>query len=328
MFTPKGDVLDLPKDSTPVDFAFRVHTDLGLTTVGAKVNGVMVQLNTKLKNGDVVELITRSNAQPSLDWLEFVVSQHTRAKIRGYFRKRNRAESVQRGRDALDREARSRGLDPKTALREEVLDDISKNLRGCGSAEDVLARVGEGLASVQNVINRVVAIVRPKSETDEVEERIPTKAPTTISSGIDNVMLKRARCCMPLPEEDVVGYVTRGRGIMIHRRVCPNAVRLMETEPDRVSAVNWPADGNGYDVNMKIVTVNRQGLLMDITTIFAESKTSVVGARIKTLPNQTAEINISIEVRDVKELQAVLNKVSQYSDVISILRVFGRGAGR
>jgi GTP pyrophosphokinase len=129
---------------------------------------------------------------------------------------------------------------------------------------------------------------------------------------------------MPLPDEDVVGYVTRGRGIVIHRRVCPNAMWMIDNEPERTTALQWPPDGNKYPVNLRIVTVDRQGLLMDISTIFSEAKADVTAAKIRTLPNNTAEINISIAVRDIRNLQDVLNRVNQFSDVISILRVFGR----
>ncbi|MCH7905389.1 MAG: bifunctional (p)ppGpp synthetase/guanosine-3',5'-bis(diphosphate) 3'-pyrophosphohydrolase [Armatimonadetes bacterium] len=328
VFTPKGDVLDLPTGATPVDFAFRVHTQLGMTVVGAKVNGVMVQLSAKLQNGDVVELITRSNAQPSLDWLEFVTSQHARSKIRTHFRKLNKDVSIKRGKEAVQRELKSAGLDPKRALNDEVMAKVAEKIRGCKTGSDVFAKVGEGLTSVQNVFNKVRAIVDPKGDVKLDKKQLEDSQPTMITSGIDNIMLKRARCCMPLPEEDVVGYVTRGRGIMIHRRLCPNALRFANTEPERLTSLQWPADGDRYDVNLKIVTVNRHGLLMDISTILAESKTNVLGARIKTLPNHTAEINFTIDVRDVQELQDVMNKVGQYSDVISVLRVLGRIAKR
>ena len=324
VFTPKGDVLDLPKDSTPIDFAFRVHSQLGLTLVGAKVNGIMVSLNARLQNGDVVELITRSNAQPSLDWLQFAKSQHARSKIRAHFRKLNRAESEQRGRQAVEKELKGRGIDAKRALSDENLEQIAKKLKGCSAAADVFARVGEGMVSVQNVANKVQALVRPEEDRPFRTREFAAQQPTLISSGIDNVMLKRARCCTPLPEEDVVGYVTRGRGIMIHRRVCPNAMKMAESEPERMTALQWPADGSKYPVSLRIVTVNRQGLLMDISTIFSEAKTDVVAAKIKTLPNNTAEINITIAVKDISHLQDVMTSVGRYSDVISVLRVFGK----
>ncbi|HXH61589.1 MAG TPA: bifunctional (p)ppGpp synthetase/guanosine-3',5'-bis(diphosphate) 3'-pyrophosphohydrolase, partial [Fimbriimonadaceae bacterium] len=311
VFTPKGDVLDLPKDSTPIDFAFRVHSELGLKVVGAKVNGIMVPLNAKLQNGDVVEMITRQSGQPSLDWLEFVKSQNARSKLRSYFRKRNRAESEERGREALEKEMKSRGFDPKLVVNEEYLTKVSAKLRACSSAADVYARVGEGLVSVQNVANKITALLRAEEPEPLLQKATKPHQPTVITSGIDNVMLRRAKCCMPLPEEDVVGYVTRGRGIMIHRRVCPNALWMIESEPERVTPLQWPADGSKYPVNLRIVTVDRQGLLMDITTIFSEAKADVTAAKIRTLPNNTAEINVTIAVRDAKNLQDVMNKVNQ-----------------
>ena len=323
VFTPKGDVLDLPKDSTPIDFAFRVHSELGLHVVGAKVNGIMVPLSARLQNGDVVEMITRANAQPSLDWLEFVKSQHARSKIRYHFRRRNRTESEQSGKEALEKEMRSRGFDPKEVVNEEVVGKAADKLRQCTTAADVYARVGEGLVSVQNVANKLQALVRKETDSPLKSKPRGAEAPTVIT-GVDNVMLRRAKCCMPVPEEDVVGYVTRGRGIMIHRRVCPNALWMIENEPERMAALQWPADGNKYAVNLRIVTVDRQGLLMDISTIFSEAKADVTAAKIKTLTNNTAEINVTIAVRDMKNLQDVVGKVGQFSDVISVLRVFGK----
>lgn len=327
VFTPKGDVIDLPAGSTPVDFAFRVHSSLGLTLVGAKINGVMAPLPTLLKNGDVVELITRSNAQPSLDWLEFVRSAHARSKLRNYFRKRDKGEAASRGRAAIERELKTLGLEPREYLGEERLNQLSKEFRDCQDATDLLARVGDGLATVQSVVMRLRgAVTAPQApETIQVSKTREGK-PMLVTSGVDNVMLRRAKCCDPLPGDDVVGYITRGKGIMIHRKVCPNALNFLQTEPERLVPLDWPSDGSPYAVNIKIVTVNRQGLLMDITTIFGESKTNVSRANIRTLPNHTAELEVAIEVTDVAHLTQVMNKIANFSDVLSILRVFGRSA--
>jgi GTP pyrophosphokinase len=326
-FTPKGDVIDLPAGSTPVDFAFRVHSNLGLTLVGAKVNGSMAPLNTKLKNGDVVELITRSNAQPSLDWLEFVKSAHTRSKLRHYFRKRDKGDSAVRGRAALERELKTLGLEPREYLGEERLNQISKDFRDCRDGTDLLARVGQGLTTVQSVIVKLRGGAEQAQgrETIQVGKSREGKV-MLVTAGVDNVMLRRAKCCDPLPEDDVVGYITRGKGIMIHRRVCPNALNFLQTEPERLVPLDWPPDGSPYGVNIRIVTMNRQGLLMDIATVFGESKTNVSGARIRTLPNQTAELDMAIDVTDTGHLTQVMNKIANFSDVLSILRVFGRTA--
>jgi GTP diphosphokinase / guanosine-3',5'-bis(diphosphate) 3'-diphosphatase len=327
VFTPKGDVIDLPRGSTPVDFAFRVHSKLGLTLIGAKVNGMIVPLSTKFKNGDVVEVITRSNAQPSLDWLEFVRSAHTRNKLRAYFRKQSKDSDAARGKEALDKELRFLGLEPKAFLGEEKLNEVAKTMSGVENAQDVLAKVGTGLASVQSVINKLRGTVPEAPNTDKIElQRTKEGKVGLFTSGIDNVMVNRAKCCNPIPGDEVVGYVTRGRGIMIHRKVCPNAQNYMAHEPERLLHYDWPPDGHHYAVALKMVSVNRQGLLMDISTIFGESKTNVSAAKIKTLPNSTAEIEVTIDVTDTAHLQQVMTKISNFSDIISILRMFGRSA--
>lgn len=327
VFTPKGDVIDLPRGSTPVDFAFRVHTKLGMTLIGAKVNGMMVPLSTKLHNGDVVEVITRSNAQPSLDWLEFVKSAHTRNKLRAHFRKQSKDLDAARGRELLDKELRFLGLEPKAFLGEEKLNDVAKTMSGVENAQDVLAKVGTGLATVQSVIGKLRGTVVDAPNPDRIEtQRTKEGKVGLFTSGVDNVMVNRAKCCTPIPGDEVVGYVTRGRGIMIHRKVCPNAQNYMVHEPERLLFYDWPPDGQLYAVALKIVSVNRQGLLMDISTIFGESKTNVSAAKIKTLPNQTAEIEVTIDVTDIHHLQQIMTKISNFSDVISILRLFGRTA--
>jgi len=327
VFTPKGDVIDLPKDSTPIDFAFRVHTNVGLTMVGARVNGIMVPLNTKIHNGDVVEVITRSNASPSLDWMEFVRSAHARSKLRTYFRKRSRNESIARGRDALERELQKAGMDPKTYLGDERLEGIAPQIKDCTSAEDVLAKVGEGLTGVQNVIQRLRGDEKKTAPTIALtpSKELPVQI---VAGGIDNVMYRRAKCCSPLPGEEVIGYISRGRGVLIHSKICPNAIRMLSHEEERVVALQWPPDGKSYGSEIQIVSLNRQGLLMDVSTILGEAKINVSAARIRTLPNQTAEILVTVDVSDLAQLHTVMTKIGQYSDVISIRRMFGRSSSK
>lgn len=328
VLTPKGDVLDLPKDSTAVDFAFRVHTDVGLTTWGAKVNGVIVPLSTKLSNGDVVELLTRSNAQPSLDWLEFVQSSHARNKLRAHFRKQSKFVDAQRGKEALERELKAMKLDPKEWAGPDRIAAIATQFDGCENATDLLAKIGSGLVSGQSV-----AVKLRGSQSDASIEKVQTtrtregKFQLAIG-GVEDVAIRRAKCCDPIPGDELVGYVTRGRGIMIHRRVCPNALRFLTDEPERLMKLDWPSSEEVYGVTLKIVSVNRQGLLMDVSTIFGESKTNISAAKILTLPNHTAEIEVAIDVRDTVHLQLVMAKISNFTDVISISRAFGRTASK
>ena len=329
VFTPKGDVIDLPAGSTPVDFAFRVHSNLGLTVVGAKINGQIAPLPTQLSNGDVVELITRSNAQPSLDWLEFIKSAHARSKLRSYFRKRNKQENAQRGKDAIERELRAQGLDPKDFIGEENLKKVLKTMPDCENTTDVLAKVGEGLTTVQSVVVKLRGLIpQPGPSSDDIQTRSSKEGRVMlVAGGVDNIMLRRGKCCDPLPGEEVIGYVTRGKGIVIHRKMCSNLAAFEQNEPERLTELSWTADESVYSAQLKVLVVNRQGLLMDIVTIFGESKTNVVNANIRTLPNGTAEIYVTIEVRDVAHLNLLMTKISNFSDVISILRVYGRPGG-
>lgn len=328
VFTPRGDVLDLPQHSTPVDFGFRVHTQLGFTTVGAKVNGVMVPLDTRLHNGDVVELITRSNASPSLDWLEFVQSSHAKNKLRAHFRRLSRVEDSHRGRELLEKEFRAMKADPKELLTEDRLQAVLHLFDGCDNVTDLYAKVGSGLVTAQNLLGKLRGGPAEKPpETFHTTRTREGKLKLT-STGVENLMVRRAKCCDAIPGDDVVGYVTRGKGIMIHRKVCPNAIRYQAVEADRLLPIDWQPDGSAYAVMLRIVSVNRQGLLMDISTIFGESKTNVSAANIRTQPNHTAEIDVTIDVTDTGHLQTVINKISNFSDVISINRRFGRGAAK
>ncbi len=328
VFTPKGEVMDLPRDSTPVDFAFRVHSNLGLRLVGSKVNGKMVQLNHRLQNGDVVEVITRTNAHPSYDWMDFVKSPSAKSKLRQYFRTRDKSSLISRGKDALDRELRSLGLDPKDFLGDEPLKDIAPLLKDCETAQDVLAKVGEGLTSVKNVVAKLRGIQQKTSDKEPVQVvKSREGKPMLIADGVDNLGVKRAKCCDPLPGEEVVGYVTRGRGLMIHRKVCNNALAYLQNDAERLVGLNWPPDGSVYAVSLKIITINRQGLLMEIAVILGESKTNVSGMKIKTTLTNTAEIEATVEVQDINQLNLVVSRISNFSDVISVIRIQSKLSG-
>lgn len=326
VFTPKGDVIDLPAGSTPVDFAFRVHTHLGMTLIGTRVNGGMVPLSTKLKNGDVVELITRSNASPSMDWLEFVKSAHARQKINNFFRKKTKESDAARGRDLLEKELKGLGLEPRNYLGEEKLKTLAKEY-GVEGSIDVLARVGNGLSSAQSAVSKLRGQAQELPSADRISVSVTKEGKSQLSvAGVDNVLVSRAKCCDPIPGDEVVGYVTRGRGVMVHRKICPNAQAFLASEPDRLMPYVWPPDGGKYGVSLRIVSLNRQGLLADVSTIFAESKTDVLAAKVRTLPNHTAEIDVTISVSDTDHLAHLITKIGNFSDVISVTRQLGRAS--
>lgn len=325
VFTPKGDVIDLPNGSTIVDFAFRVHSHVGMTLVGGRINGIMCPLPTRLNNGDVVECITRSNAQPSMDWLQFVRSSHARSKLRTHFRKLSRTEDAAKGREMLEKELRYLGLEPRQYLGEDRLQKISEAFDSCENGQDVLAKLGSGLIGLQSVIQRLRGTVSDAPPAEQIQLSKTREGKLSLrTGGMESVLVNRAKCCSPIPGDEVVGYVTRGRGIMIHRKICPNALAYADSEPGRLLQFDWPADGGRYAVTLRIISVNRQGLLMELSTVFAESKTDVSGANVRTLPNQTAEIEFTIDVMDTAHLAQLMTKISNFSDILSIVRLFGR----
>lgn len=323
-FTPNGDVIDLAYGATPVDFAFRIHTQVGLQCVGAKVNGRIVKLDHRLENGDIVEILTRRDAQPSIDWLRFVKTATARSRIRSWLRQQNKEVNSQRGKDAIERELRSLGYDPKILVTEEKLSTIAANL-GMKDVKELLAAVGEGYIGVSRVTNRLISESRKIEKKGRKVTTPVAHEPVFIGPGdVNNIAFKRSKCCLPVPGEEIVGYVSKGRGVILHRKLCPNLARLMEEDPDRVLPVSWPRDGKGtFAVSLRIQSVNRQGLLAEISNVLGESKMNVSSATIRTLPNQTALIDMTVDVNDLPHLQNVINKISSMQDVISIQRTFG-----
>ncbi|MCS6949821.1 MAG: bifunctional (p)ppGpp synthetase/guanosine-3',5'-bis(diphosphate) 3'-pyrophosphohydrolase [Armatimonadota bacterium] len=318
-FTPKGDVIDLVAGSTPVDFAYRVHTDVGNTCVGAKVNGRIVPLHYQLKNGDIVEIITRPNARPSRDWLNFVKTPHARSKIKQYFRKQAHAENVARGREMLEREVERLGLDPKEVLHAEALELVAKQLN-LPNAEEVYAAVGDGRYSAQAVLNRILPRVPLQPSLFATGKVMESETRLSVD-GIDNVMIRRAKCCTPLPGDDVVGYTSRGRGITLHRRACVNVQNYLLKEPERLVAVRWDEKpGACYATSLHIEAADRTGLLSDISTVFGESKTNITAIRTLSRPDGIAYIDITVEVQGVSHLRSLMDKVRRISDVLDIRR--------
>jgi guanosine-3',5'-bis(diphosphate) 3'-pyrophosphohydrolase len=323
VFTPKGDVIDLPVGSTPIDFAFRVHSEIGLTVVGAKINGVLVSLDAELENGDIVELITRSNARPSLDWLDYAKSPNTRSKLRAYFRKLNQDENAEQGRLAVEKSLLIFGLNQSDLDNESGLLALAREVFGFSSVKELLAKVGEGQISAENVVLKLYGKKQAEEDREIIRTEKTKEGKVRLAiEGLNNLILRRAKCCDPLPGEDVVGYVSRGRGMMIHRRICGNLELLAEDEPDRLYDLEWPKSDVVYSTMLRIITLNRQGLLMEISTIFGKSKINIPTARLRTLPNQTAEIDMTVEIKDLSELESVIKQVRSVPDVVSVTRIF------
>lgn len=325
VFTPTGDVVDLPAGSGPIDFAFRIHSDLGAHCVGAKVNGKMVPLTYRFKNGDIVQILSRPNAQPSIDWLSFVKTSHAKSRIKAWFRKLRHAEHVTKGRELFEKELHRLGLDVKEWTKNEKL-ALAAQKMNYAHEEDLLAGIGFGHVAASTVLHKLGA---HEPQTKEViTVRPAAQAKLSISAGgVDDVYIRRSRCCDPLPGEEVVGYVTRGKGMAIHRRGCTNVSRSLEEERERVVEVAWQHEGaDRHSVRLRVETVDRVGLLNDLAAVFSELHVNIEKADIRTMPNRTALWNLVVDVKDVRELESVIRVLNARQDVLSVHRVGGPAA--
>lgn len=324
VFTPKGDVKSLPTGSTPVDFAYTVHTDIGHRCIGARVNGKMVPLDYKLSSGDIVEVVTAKQLSgPSQDWLTFAKTAKAKNKIRQWFREERREEDIAHGRDLIEKEMRKQGLEVHENLKPERLLEGARRL-GFTEAEDILAAVGSGKVSPGMAVTRMVGERETQEEPSSEQER-DLKIERHDSQGIrvqgvSNLLVRLSRCCNPLPGDEIVGYVTRGRGVSIHRRDCPN----IQNEPQhdaRLVEVEWDiAPRGGYIVDVSIEAVDRLGLLADVVNVLAETKAPLVGVNAHTGRSHLAHISLQLEVNHIEHLNNVLKRVRRVDGVLQAYR--------
>lgn len=322
VFTPKGDVKSLPAGATPVDFAFDVHTDIGLTCVGAKVNGRIVPLNYVLRNGEFVEILTSKNARPSRDWLNFVKTSKARSKIRAYLKEEQREESILRGRELLEREAKKMGLDPKEIMAPDKLDQLAKKY-GVGNGEELLATIGFGRVNALQVLQKITgkeALLAKQKKQEAARRHRKGDAKGISIKGVDNLLVRLSKCCNPVPGDDIVGYITRGRGVSIHRTDCPNIATLSHDSARQIE-VSWnTAELDSYPVEIEIEAVDRPNLLANIMNNIAESKTNIEAVNARTTKEEAASIQLVVDIHDVTHLNNVMNKLRQVEGVISVRR--------
>ena len=335
VMTPKGDVIDLPQGSTPVDFAYRVHSKVGDHCVGAKVNARMVTLSYQFKNGDVAEVITRPSANPSRDWLAFVKTSHAKSRIKAYFKKLNQAENVQRGHELLEkelthqleREPKSWGDDPRALLKDEPLRTIASQFN-MPSETELLASIGYGTIAALSVLNKLKPSA-PVSDAPTIQlgNRRSDDRKLRVVAGendMENVLFRRSRCCLPIPGDEVIAYTTRGRGMALHRRECPNARQYLEREPERCQPVEYVGgDAQVYQVFLLIDCLDRRGLLADVTATFAENKTFITAVKTQSHRDKTATLEFAVEVRNTEHLAMIMHKVYALGDILGIHRATG-----
>jgi guanosine-3',5'-bis(diphosphate) 3'-pyrophosphohydrolase len=320
VFTPKGDVKDLPAGATPLDFAYRIHTDVGHRTIGAKANNRLVPLDYKLHNGDIVEIITTKAAHgPSRDWMNIVQTNQAREKIRQWFKRQQRDENISQGKDLLDRELRRVAHETLGSISSGKLNEIASQAH-YKEIDDFFAAIGYGAISPGSVVSKLEI-------HDDAAITLPEVAPASVTpsttgvrvKGVGDLLVRFANCCSPIPGDPITGYVTRGKGVTIHRANCPSV--LSERDIERLIDVDWESvDQQTYPITVRIEALDRAGLLNEITNVVAEAKVNIVAASIGTHPDATATISATLKVTSLEQLSKVLTKIERIRDVTSVSR--------
>ena len=354
VFTPTGEVLSLRAGSTPVDFAYAIHTEVGNHCVGAKVNGSIVPLTYELQLGDRVEILTQKSANPSRDWLNIVKTPGARSKIRAHFSKMSRSDDMQNGHDRLTREMRKHGLGISSAQSSRAVKTVSEAL-GYNDSDDMLVNIGTGKESATHVANRLLKILVDRgNEEAEIpglgssdastgkmppmltSVRRPKKHETHTASGvvvkgIDDVLVRLSRCCNPVPGDDIIGFVTRGRGVSVHRADCPNAKDLM-TSPERIIDVSWEnaptSAASSYKVEVYIEAIDRLNLLRDVTLVLSESGANVVSASVSAHRDGMVEMRFLFQVSDLAAIEKILHDLKTVEGVFEARRMMSGGTMR
>ncbi|GHE02296.1 GTP pyrophosphokinase [Streptomyces alanosinicus] len=334
VFTPKGDVIALPAGATPVDFAYAVHTEVGHRTIGARVNGRLVPLESTLDNGDLVEVFTSkaAGAGPSRDWLGFVKSPRARNKIRAWFSKERRDEAIEQGKDAIVRAMRKQNLPIQRILTGDSLVTLAHEMR-YSDISALYAAIGEGHVSAQNIVQKLVqALGGEEAATEEIDEAVPPSRsrgrkrrssadPGVVVKGVDDVWVKLARCCTPVPGDPIIGFVTRGSGVSVHRSDCVN-VDSLSREPERILDVEWaPTQSSVFLVAIQVEALDRSRLLSDVTRVLSDQHVNILSAAVQTSRDRVATSRFTFEMGDPKHLGHVLKAVRGVEGVYDVYRV-------
>ena len=337
VFTPKGDVVKLPIGSVPLDFAYRVHTDVGHRCVGAKVNGKIVPLDYTLQNGDIVDIITSKTGRPSLDWLNIVGSSESKSKIRNWFKRENKAENIEKGLEALEKEAKRLNYNWKELIADNRLQQVTKQLKA-GTEEEMFAACGYGGIPVSTVLLRLIELYKKSKEaeeskrsTEQIIAKLKSQGPKTTKNGTGvlvkgeaGVMVRMAKCCSPVPGDDIIGYITRGRGVSVHRSDCTSLGHTPE-DLERMIEVSWDgSSGESFHVGIDIQAYDRNGLLMEVMAVLSELKITITNINAKVQEDtKTVSINVVVDIRDISQLDFVMTKLRRIREVYTVQRSKG-----
>ena len=333
VFTPRGDVINLPNGSTPIDFAYRVHTAVGNNCVGAKVDGRIVPLDYKLKNGNIVEILTSASSNgPSRDWLKIVKSSQAKNKIRQWFKREEKDLNIIKGKELLEKEVKRQGYKLTDILKEEWLKSTAKKL-SLSTSDDLYAGLGYGSITISQVMSRLKELYKEhyqiKDEKEFIESKIKESTTTRKDSkftqgisvkGVDNIKVRFSKCCNPVPGDEIIGYITRGRGVSIHRKDCPNISFIEGNE--RFIEVFWDTDEKAeYPAEIQIKGTDRPGLLTEITQRITEAELSLLSLNARTNKERLAVINMTLEIKDIDQLRELMRKIKRLKGVIDAYRV-------
>ena len=332
VFTPKGAIKVLPKGSTPIDFAYSIHAEIGNHMTGCKINSKMVPIITEIKNGDIVEIITSENSKgPSLDWLKFVKSTSAKTKINSWFKKEKKAENIEKGKEQIEKELKRLGISHEKLFKVDYINAMLNRYK-YKDLEEMYAAVGFGANTATKVIARMLIEYRKDHKEEDIEEKLKeleitrTQKKTkpsnngVIVKGIDNCLVKLSKCCNPLPGDEIIGYITRGRGVSVHRKDCVNIKDLFKEE-NRIIDVAWEKEQQAsYDVNLTVLANDRLGLLADIMNVLSNTKANLVEINGKTGKNRIALIDITIEIKNLDELNNILKSIRKVDSVYEVKR--------
>ncbi len=336
VFTPKGDVIELPAGSTPIDFAYRVHTGVGNSCMGAKIDGRIVPIDYKLKNGNIVEIIRSSQSNgPSRDWLNIVKTSHAKNKIRQWFKKERREENIQRGREILEKEVKRQGYNPTEILKHKYISTILKKINQ-GNEEDLYATLGYGGITLAQVVPRLKELYEKENQKQKEEIKVQEKisddkeyknkrkhsSQGVVVKGVDNILVRFAKCCNPLPGDEITGYITKGRGVSIHRHDCPNVSSNDPETLSRLLEVEWHLEKKvSFEAEIQIRANDRRGIVTEITHIISTEKMGLNGINARTNKEKVVNMNLLLEVNSIEELSSVMNKLKNIAGVIDVFRV-------
>jgi guanosine-3',5'-bis(diphosphate) 3'-pyrophosphohydrolase len=334
VFTPKGDVINLPAGSTPVDFAYYIHSAVGNRMMGAKINGKIVPISYKLKNGDIVEILTSSSVHgPSRDWLKIIKSSQARNKINQWFKKEKREENILRGKEIVEKELKKQGFAFAQLFKAEWVELILKRYN-FNTLDDVYSAIGYGAITANRIISRLKEEYRKTLKPGELEESmlesaVPTKTTQKkktipengiVVKGIENCLARLARCCNPVPGDEVIGYITRGRGVSVHRKNCANIVEHID-DKDRLIEVNWYTASNmAYNAGITVMANDRTALLMELTNVIGESKIPLKAINARTTKDQIAIMNLTLEITDTEQLNKIIKRLKKVDSVFEVTR--------